>query len=306
MPHCLRIRLLLLTLVICCSANWLIGSVSCQQTTSISNDDLTALLKRMEANRAGNERLAAEYTFDEARENKNYNGKGKLTSQHSDKFASVVINGVAYNRVVEEDGKSVAENQQVAEQKRQDAISELRQGYDFVFEMVGLSPHDYIYSDLPISYLDTLFDNRVVGHQAIDGRDNLVVESTPKMHANPATDKARTALDWKETTWIDIEDAMPSQYEVELLRDKDYLSKGGTYKREFTRLTVTHSETSQSPEHAWMLRKWSAQFRCRMLWMTVSSATQTEFYNFKRFRTEVHVLEDSVKPVPAPDASQQP
>ena len=301
MPRRAGIRPAVALFAIFCCVQLLIGAVLGQQPTLVPvNDDLPALLKRMEANRRANARLAARYTFDETRNTKTFNHKGKLVHEDSERFVSVIIDGVDYNRVVEENGKPVPEKQQVSEQKRQDAISELGQNYDFAFELVGVNPRDYIYSDLPISYLSTLFDNRVVGRELINGRDNLVVESTPKANVNPGSGRAQTALDWKETTWIDVEDAMPTRYEVELLRDKKYLLKGGTSQRELTRLPVTQSENSHWPENVWMIHGWNAHYSWRMFRITSSSVSKADFYNYKRFQSDAHVLEDSVQEVPAP------
>jgi len=284
---------------ICCCAQLFIGAASGQQPSSASgNDDLPALLKRMEANSRANAQFAARYTYDATRDSKTYNRKGKLIHHLSDRFVCMIINGVAYNRVVEENGQPVDGKEPIAEQKRENAIDELSKGYDFALEMIDLNPRDYIYSDLPISYLDTLFDNRVAGYELINGRDNLVVESTPKINANPASDRARTALDWKETTWIDVEDAMPTRYEVELLRDKNYLLKGGTLRREFARLPVTQPENSHWPENVWMVHGWIAHYSWRMFRTTNSSVCQADFYNYKRFQSDAHILEDSVQEVP--------
>ena len=179
MPCRARIRPALALFAIISCAHFLVGMVSGQQQPPLSgSENLDAFLKRMEANVRANDPLAARYTYDETRETKCYNHKGKQTHQNSEKFVSVIIGGLDYNRVVERNGVPVPENRQIAEQKRQDAISELGKSYDFVFELIGLNPRDYIYSDLPVSYLDSLFDNHVIRHELINGRDNLVVEST--------------------------------------------------------------------------------------------------------------------------------
>ena len=301
MPRRAGIRSALALFAICCCAHLFIGAASSQQPSSASaNDDLNALLKRMEANSRVNAQFAARYTYDVTRDIKTYNRKGKLIHHLSDRFVCVIIDGVAYNRVVEENGQPVDGKEPIAEQKRQDAIGKLSKGkgYDFVFELIELNPREYIYSDLPISYLDTLFDNRVAGYELINGRDNLVVESTPKINANPASDRARTALDWKETTWIDVEDAMPTRYEAELLRDKNYLLKGSTSRCEFARLPVTQSENSHWPENVWMVHGWIAHYSWRMFRITNSSVSQADFYNYERFQSDAHILEDSVQEVP--------
>lgn len=294
-------------------AHFFAGTASGQQQSPTSGSgDLNALLKRMEANMQANARFAARYTYDGTFEFRIYNNDGKLTHQGSQKFASVTVNGVQYNRIIEADGKPVSEEEQIAGQKRQEVTGEFEKDYDFIFEMRGPHPHDDIRSGLPISYLGTLFDNHAIGRELINGRDNLVVLSTPKVDANPDSDPAKTALDWKEVTWIDLEDAMPTRYDVELLRDmkllrdQGHLSKGGSFRREFARLPITQPGKSQLPQFVWLLQSWTARLSYRTLWNTNISVSHVDAYNYKRFQSDAHVLENSVQEVPAPATGKQP
>ena len=301
MPHRAGIQLTLALFAICCCAHLFVGMTVGQQPSPTSgSEDLKALLKRMETSRQANAGLAAQYTFDGSTNAKFYDRKGKLLNDSTTKWVTVTIDGVQYSRTVEFNGKPISGEKQIADRKRQDAISELRKDYDFAFDMGGRNPRDYIYSDLPVSYLDTLFDNRVIGHEQINGRDNLVVESTPKANAHPGSDRAKTALDWKETTWIDIEDAMTTRFDIELLNDKKYLLSGSTAREEFTRLPVTRSGDSPLPPMVWLIHSKSGHFSYRALWSAGSSISQIDCYNYKRFQSDAHVIEDSVQEVPAP------
>lgn len=215
---------------------------------------------------------------------------------------TVTIDGVNYSRMIETNGKPLSRKKQIAEQQRSESTGRLGKDYDFVLQVMNRAPRDYIYSDLPISYLDTLFENRVVGRQLIDGRDNFVIESVPKTGAKPGNERERTALDWKETTWIDLEDEMPTQYDAELLNRKDYLLIGTTESIEFTRLPVTHPGKAQQPPNVWLIKSDSGHF----LWRASNEICKDAYYNYRRFQSDAHVLEDSVRQVPAPASSKQP
>ena len=296
-----KVRLELIALLIYCCAQALIGAASGQQPSQTPrDDDLSALLKRMGVSRRANERISARYTYDWTSSCKSYNTKGKLLGEHSTKWVAVTIDGVEYHRIIEENGKPLAGKKQIAEQKRSDSTGELGQDYDFVFQFLGMDPRDYIYSDLPVSYLDTLFDNRVIGHEFVNGRDNLVVESTPKTNASPGNDRAKSALDWKEKTWIDVEDAMPSRYDVELLNKKNYLQKGSTFRVENTRLPITESGNSRLPPKVWLVHTINSHPACRILWVTEIGVCEDDFYNYRRFQSEARVIEDSVRENGAP------
>jgi hypothetical protein len=180
-------------------------------------------------------------------------------------------------------------------------MGQLGKDYDFVFQIIGMNPRDYIYSDFPVSYLDALFDNRVVGHQVIDGRDILVVESTPGVDAKPQSDRERTALDWRETTWIDAEDAMPIRYDTELLNGKNYLLKGSVESVEFTKFPVTEPGNLKLPPYVWLMKASSFHF---LLWSKNHEEGKDEYYNYRRFQSDARMLVDSVKDVRAPNAGK--
>ncbi len=177
----------------------------------------------------------------------------------------------------------------------------LGKNYDFIFQVVIDDPHNYIYSDLPVSYLDTLFDNRLVGHQLINGRDNLIVESMPKADAKPQTDRERTALDWKETTWIDIEDEMPSRYDLELIGSKKYLLKGSAFSLEFARLPVAQTGQLQLPLSLWLMHSDSGHF---LFGSKYSEVLQDDYFHYKMVKSEARLLRDRERQVPDPSASK--
>jgi hypothetical protein len=305
MSRSARIRAPLFIFVISLFAMSLIATATGQQSASASsNIDLDTLLKRMKANIHTNNQVATRYTFDGTSNCKIYNTKSKLLSDSTDKWVTVTIDGVQYDRMIEENGKPLSLKRQIAEQRRSDAVGKLGKGYDFVFNDVPYPDYN-VYSDLPISYLDTLFDNRVLGHQAIDGRDTLIVESTPRADAKPQSDREKTALDWRETTWIDVKDAIPSRYDVELINRKgDTLLPRTTSSTEFARLPVTQAGTSQLPAYVWLQHAGTGHFI--FAGSKNSEVYKEEFYNYRRFQADAHVREDSVEEVPAPDTDKHP
>jgi len=302
-----RVRGALLAFVIPCSLCASIGMTSGQVPySSRGSDELLALLKRMEVSRRANEDISALYTYDGTLNCKTYDTKGTLKREESQKWVTFTLDGVTYRRIVEENGRPLSEKKQIAEQKRSDQTGKLGKDYDFIFQFIGLNPRDYIYSDLPVSYLDTLFDNRLIGHEIIDGRDNLVIESTPNTDAHPGNDRAKSALDWREKTWIDVEDAVPSRYDIELLNKRDYLQKGSTFSVEFTRLPITESGNSRLPSKVWLIQTENYRLLCRILWEKSSDICEHHFYNYKKVRADEHVVEDSVRELPATGAGKQP
>jgi hypothetical protein len=201
-----RRRLLLLLLFSSTAWQTLVASPATQPKPAVISDrDLSDLLRQMHANLRANEELAQQYVCDDSVHEEYFNKSGKKTAEKSEKIESVFVNGLLYHQIVEQNGKPVPPKKQLSLQRHEDAITELGDGFDFIFDLRDGNPKDSIYSALPICCLNTLFDNHLVRHETINGRDNLVIESTPKSSVGVSSAPGATALDWKETTWVDVE-----------------------------------------------------------------------------------------------------
>ena len=271
-----------------------------------AGDELTVLLQRVHANVEANDKLARQYASDEMTHTVSLNQKGKKIWEYSTKFECAIVGGLPYNHMVEENGKPLSTKKLEAEQKRQDVLSGLvHRNQDFVFDLRGTDPHDAIHSALPICCLSTMFDNRVLRHEQINGRDNLVVESVPKANAIPFTLDEKTALDWMETTWIDVNDLIPARYDVELLNDKSYLLKGTKLRRDYFRLEKALDTKDRLSETVWLQSSSEGHFNLKFFWYRQFETWEDTSYNYKRFKGDVRILENSMQEVPQHGSSQK-
>ena len=177
-------------------------SATSAKTALPEGRDLNALLERMEQHRKANGKLAEQYTSVMFWHNRNFDKNGKTTVDESAKYENVFVEGLPYSRKVEKNGKPLTGKDADWEQKRYDKAVEERKKMSLNEKRHSL--HVTFHFSLPISYLTTLFDNRALRRETIDGRETLVVESTPRADAKPQDKEAKTALDWKQTTWIDL------------------------------------------------------------------------------------------------------
>ncbi len=264
--------------------------------------NLPALLARMHDNMARNGKLAQQYTSDELWHNVNYDKNGKKTLDESAKFENVFVEGLPYRRKVEENGKPLTGKAAEEEQKRYDKTVEERRKMSSEEKRHGL--HWSFHFSLPICCLATLFDNRIVGHEEIGGRDTVVVESTPKPDARPANDAEKSTLNWKETTWIDAADAMPAQFEAESLRDVGRIAKGMTNRFDFERLVDTPASATRPESAVWLLQSVVGHYRFKLLWIGVTGEGDQTWSNFKKFHVDMRLLDDSMQEVPAGSVKQ--
>jgi hypothetical protein len=253
-----------------------------------------------------NDELARQYASDEKTHAISWNQRGKKIWEYSARYECTNISGLPYNHMVEENGLPLSAKRLAAEQRRQNTLSKLGLGQDFVLDVRNLDPHAGIRSALPICCLATLFDNRVLRHEQINGRDNLVIESVPKRKATPSSQEERTAFDWKETTWIDAGDLIPARYEVELLHDKGPLLKGSQFRRGFFRLEEASKTKDESSKTVWLQSDSGGHFNIKFYWYRQLETWEDTSYNFKKFKADAFFLDDSTREAAQKGPSQNP
>lgn len=253
-----------------------------------------------------NNRLEQQYVHDFERRFEMVDKKGEGYSRETQEFESVFSNGLWYRREVERNGKPLTEKQQEASQRRLDVVSNLEKDYDYIIEAMHGNPANSFRTELPYSYLTTLFNNRLLRHESMHGRDVLVIESQPRADAHPASDLERSALDWNETTWVDAEDAMPVRYKVELLVDKGgSLRKGSTSQVEFTRLEDLPNAPNSAPRYVWLEEHSESTFIGRLLGMQFTERNDITSSNFRKFRSDSHLVEGAVQEIPKTTETKQ-
>jgi len=271
-------------------------AMACAAAAQETGGDVAAQLQRMQSSVQKNGKLQQQFTSDEIWHNVNYGKNGKKTVDESAKYENVFVEGLPYRKKVESNGKPLNGKAAEKEEKRYEKAVEERRGMS-----IAQKRHwwrmGFTYS-LPICCLTTLFDNRIVRHETIGGRDTIVVESTPKPDAKPANDAEKSSLNWKETTWIDTADAMPTRIEVESLTDAGHFAKGMTTRIDFTRLVDSPLPDGQPQQTVWLQQSVVSKFHFKLMWMGVSGETDQTWSNFKRFHVDLRLLEDSVEEVP--------
>jgi hypothetical protein len=290
----------------CCGLTINSSAIGQKEATALTGKDLAALLQRVHVNRVANGEIARQYASDDRTHTVAINKSGKTIQDKTEKVEVVIVGGLPYRHIVEENGKPLSTQKLISAQKHQDALSVLGQGFDFTFDLRDGNPRDSVYSALPICCLAALFENRLLRHEQINGRDNLVVESVPKANPAAVTPVERTALDWKETTWIDVEDLMPARYEIELLNDKSFLLKGSKEQREFFKLEKYVDTKGVSTEKVWLLRSKEGHYNLKFLWQRQFLTFEDTSYNYKKFKVDTRIDSDSMREITNQKVSQKP
>lgn len=261
---------------------------------------MQALLLQMKANLVKNGLQAEQYTSVEFWHNLNWDKKGKKTDDESAKYENVFVEGLPYRRKVEENGKPLTGKAAAKEEKRYEKAVDERK-HMTLDEKRGLF-HRTFHSGLPLDYLTTLFDNRMTGEVELDGRKTYVMESTPKPGARPANAQEKTALCWKETTWIDVQDDLPAQVETIALEDVAHFVKGMDITMTWERLNPPADEKSGSP--VWVEKQFVGQGSIKWLVLGARVRSEQDFSDYRKFHVDVRLLPGAVEMTTTPGKEQ--
>ena len=258
-----------------------------------SGAKLQALLAHMKANIARNEILAEQYTSVEEWKNLNWNKKGKETDDETAKYENVFVEGLPYRRKVAEDGKPLTGKAAAKEKQRYDKAVDERKHMTLA-EKRGFF-HRTVHSDLPMMYLTTLFNNRVTGETVVNGRKTYVVVSTPKADANPSGAGEKSALNWKQTTWIDEADDMPVRTVAVALRNEKMFRKGMLIQVDMERLPPRPDNPGGGA--VWVQQDSIAKGWARVLLFDRRVETVTRYSDYKKFAVDVRLLPNTMRMV---------
>lgn len=287
----------IICLVILCAT--LFASAVQGQASLPSHDELQALLKRMAQQIAANDKLSQQYTSEELWHNVNFNKDSKKTVDESAKYENIFVEGLSYRRKIEQNGKPLEGRAAEEEEKRYDKAVAERRAMSWAEKRHLFQTHTTF--ELPLDWLATLFDNRIIGREQIDGRDTVVVESTPLPNAHPSSQAEQHVLDMKEKTWIDMADVVPARIEVEMLKDHGHVDKSSTFRLEFQRVIDQPGSDGRPERPAWLIRSSVVHFSGKLLFIKIQGTTEQTWSNYKRFHVDVRFLEDSVQEAPSTD-----
>lgn len=283
----------------CCMA----GALSAWlQAAPPSGANLQALLERMKVNMQANAVLAQQYNWDELWHNQNFDKNGKATVDESAKYENVFVEGLPHSRKVEENGKPLTGKAATEEEKRYEKALEERRHMSLE-EKRGFF-HRNFYFSLPLCCLTTLFENRVTGEETFNGRKMLVVESTPRADARPATNAEKSVLGCKQTTWTDEQNDVPVRLEAVALENVGHLLKGSTVR--FDRERLNPPADDKAGQAVWVEQDFVSHFEMKIMLMTFHGITEENYSDYRKLQVDVRLLENSVSMLPGGQGAQRP
>lgn len=228
-----------------------------------------------------NQKQTYAYTYLELWHNQNFDKRGRLKANESAKFESVFIDDMPYLRKIEEDGEPLTGRAARREEKKYEAAVRARKGMTLEQKQAEMRAKSFSFP-FELGLLPTLYDNRIVGTEILDGRPAIHIDCTPRAGIDPKNEEESNALRVHLQVWIDVQDQIFSRLEGELLAPVNGLMPG------------SHASVSFLPLNGIWL-PWQSTFngRTKLRRSIVAVKTDLTYSNFQKFRVDVRVLDNA-------------
>jgi hypothetical protein len=247
--------------------------------------DPAELLKRVVANLEANRLKAQNYTFVQNHHEINYDKKGKIKYDHTAKYETVFIEGTAYRRQVEDNGKPLSGKAAEEEERRYRAtVAERRQMNAEVKQTIF--QRDYRVNVESAAW-PILFQASSGGEEAVEGRALIKLALSPRSGIKPDSDAQKDALHTSIQLWIDEADELPVHMRIEYITDGAHLLGGST---------IDGFWQKEALSGTYLPARNLIQYKTKYLGTEIPGQTEDKFSNYKRFSVDVRIKPQPSQP----------
>lgn len=251
-----------------CSAN--------SRIFSQTGDDPTPLLRAaIEKNRTA-ESGRTRFTYDIEEHTRNFNQKGKMIWDITRRYEVIYISDILYQHLLEVNGKPLAGQALIDEQKRYDDAVRERTALDAAAR-AKLMHNKHKNVQLSFGKILTKYSNRVVDHAQLNGRSCLLIDSSP---LETVADAPKRHL----RIWLDPEKNEFLRIDFDWLADEDDLLRGSSGSMSFSYIDGVLLDATDHADFN-LLVKDKKKSASRVV-------TDQTFSNYRKFISTYRILAD--------------
>ncbi len=244
--------------------------------------DLAGLLKRAEAANKANSTKAEFYAYREHMLKVNLNKDGKETDRESETWEVIGLEGSAYRKLVERNDKPLPSREQKKEDERLAKETDKRRRETPEQRKNRLFSFTYTVRSAPEA--NRLFDVRLLGEEAVNGRPAYVLEKTPKPDAKPANSNEGELLHYKTKEWLDKEELITARLEMEVIRDGSRMKPG----------TRIEFKNMRNAEGTWLLQETRIRYDIKFFkFMGARGDQVSTMSDYHKFEATSRVIDDA-------------
>jgi hypothetical protein len=248
-------------------------------------EQIRALLRRAEEKDMANDKKQRDYTYIERKEERALDGRGGVKKVESRTSEILEIYGEEVERLTAKDDKPLS----VAEAKKEDEkiqkIIDKRKNESEENRRKRLEKEEKAREEDRKFVLEIAdaFNFRLIGSEAIDGRDAWVLECEPRPGYEPKQRGAKLLSKFKGRIWIDKADTQWVKLDITAI---DTVSIGFVLARihKGTRVLI---EMTRVNDEVWLPKHLLAHFDARIaLFKNYDEDVDQTYRDYKKFRTE--------------------
>jgi hypothetical protein len=256
------------------------------------------LLRRAEEKDLENQKQLRDYTYIEREEDHKLDGRGGVTKTESRTSEVLEIYGEQVERLTAKDDKPLAPEeakkeddkiQRIIDKRKQESEGDRR-------KRLQKEEKDREEDRKFVLEIADAFDFRLIGSEAVDGRDAWVLEGEPRPGYEPKTRGAKILGKFKGRVWIDKSEAQWVKIDITAI---DTISFGWILARIHKGLHVQVEQTKVNGE-VWLPKHIQLHFDARVaLFKTYDEDVELTFKDYKKFRAETKITivgEETRKP----------
>jgi hypothetical protein len=233
--------------------------------------------------------LARNYTYNQRVVRKHFDSQDGVKSVHIETWEIINLFGESYSRLIQRDDKPLSAGEETKEQEKLEKFfnklrreSEKERQKRQAKEKKRRAEERAYLHDIVNAY-----DFRIVGEEALDGRDVWVIEATPTKNFHPTQPHANLLSKITGKAWIDKQDYGWVKVEGEAIDTIPLalflarIHKGTRFDLERVRLN----------NEIWLKHRFHVEAKARVLLLSNRSVElESTFSNFKKFSTTTKIL----------------
>ena len=246
------------------------------------------LLRRAEEKDLENEKRLRDYTYIEREEDHKLDGRGGVKKTESKTSEVLEIYGEQVERLTAKDDKPLSPDEAKKEDDKIQKIIDKRkdESEDDRRKRLQKEEKDREEDRKFVLEIADAFNFRLIGSEAVDGRDAWLLEGEPRPGYEPKTRGAKILGKFKGRVWIDKSEAQWVKIDITAI---DTISFGWILARVHKGLHVQVEQTKVNDE-VWLPKHIQLHFAARVaLFKSYDEDVELTFKDYKKFRAETKI-----------------
>jgi len=257
-------------------------------TGAVPAEQIRELLRRAEAKDLENDKRERDYTYLEREEQHHLDGHGKVKKIESRTSEVLEIYGEQVERLTAKDDKPLSTGEAKKEDDKIQKIIDKRKNESEDGRRKRLEHEEKEREEDRKFVLEVAdaFNFRLIGSEAIDGRDAWVIEGEPRPGYEPKERNAKMLSKFKGRVWIDKADSQWVKLDVTAI---DTLSIGFVLARihKGTNFVV---ELTRVNDEVWLPKRVQVHLDARVaLFKSYDEDIELTYRDYKKFRTDTKI-----------------